>query len=59
MHTIAGIAIALEEATTPAFRQYAQQALLNAQILASDLQAYGYQLVTGGTDNHMVILDFT
>lgn len=59
MHTIAAIAIALKEAQTPAFKAYAEQALQNAQTLASELTARGYKLVTGGTDNHMVIVDFS
>lgn len=59
MHTIAAIAIALKEAQTPAFKAYAEQALQNVQTLASELTARGYKLVTGGTDNHMVIVDFS
>lgn len=59
MNTIAAIAVALEEVQTSAFKAYAKQALKNAQILASELINCGYTLVTGGTDNHMVILDFT
>lgn len=59
MNTIAAIAVALHEAQTPAFKIYAEQALKNAQILASELIARGYKLVTGGTDNHMVIVDFS
>lgn len=59
MHTIAAIAIALKEAQTPAFKAYAEQALKNAQTLATELIARGYALVTGGTDNHMVIVDFS
>jgi len=59
MNTIAAIAVALHEAQTPEFKAYAQQALKNAQTLASELTARGYKLVTGGTDNHMVIVDFS
>ncbi len=59
MNTIAAIAVALKEAQTPAFKAYAEQALKNAQILASELTARGYKLVTGWTDNHMVIVDFS
>ena len=59
MNTIAAIAVALHEAQTPEFKAYAAQALKNAQILASELTARGYKLVTGGTDNHMVIVDFS
>ena len=59
MNTIAAIAVALKEAQTPEFKAYAQQALKNAQVLANELTAHGYKLVTGGTDNHMVIVDFS
>jgi len=47
MNTIAAIAVALKEAQTPEFKVYAQQALKNAQILATELTARGYKLVTG------------
>ncbi|MEI6774690.1 MAG: hypothetical protein WCL18_08140 [bacterium] len=46
MNTIAAIAVALHEAQTPAFKLYAEQALQNAQILASELTSRGYKLVT-------------
>ena len=59
MNTIAAIAVALHEAQTPAFKNYAEQALKNAQTLASELIARGYKLVTGWTENHMVIVDFS
>ncbi len=59
MNTIAAIAVALHEAQTPEFKAYAQQALKNAQVLANELIARGYKLVTGWTDNHMVIVDFS
>ena len=59
MNTIAAIAVALHEAQTPAFKAYAQQALKNAQVLSSELLTHGYKLVTGWTDNHMVIVDFS
>lgn len=59
MNTICAIAVALQEAKTEAFKQYAEQTLKNAQILAQELVAKGYKLVTGGTENHMIILDFS
>jgi glycine hydroxymethyltransferase len=59
MNTIAAIAVALKEAQSPAFYTYAKQTLINAKILAEELLHYGYTLVTGGTDNHMIILDFS
>jgi glycine hydroxymethyltransferase len=57
MNTIAGIAIALGKALEPAFREYGAQVLTNAQALASTLCAEGLHLVTGGTDNHMMVMD--
>lgn len=57
-HTIAGITIALGEAMQPAFVNYAKQVLSNAKALAQALQEYGVQLVGGGTENHLMILDF-
>lgn len=59
MNTIAAIAVALKEADTPEFKVYAQQTLKNVQVLASELVTLNYTLVTGWTDNHMVIIDFT
>lgn len=59
MNTIAAIAVALHEAQTSAFKAYAEQTLKNAQVLASELTSRGYKLVTGGTENHMVIIDFS
>ena len=57
MHTIAAIAVALRKAQEPAFAAYARQVLRNAQALADALLAEGATLVTGGTDNHMVVVD--
>jgi glycine hydroxymethyltransferase len=57
MHTVAGIAVTLKKAQEPAFRAYAEQVLRNAQTLAQELVARGAQLVTGGTDNHMMVVD--
>ncbi len=59
MNTIAGIAVALKEASTPEFREYARQALENAQILANELLNYWYKLVNWWTENHMIIIDFS
>lgn len=57
-HTIAGIAIALEEAAQQEFQQYSQQVLSNAKALAHALTEEGIRLVGGGTENHLMILDF-
>ena len=59
MNTIAAIGVALQEAQTPAFMDYAKQALENAQIMAQEFLRRWYQLVTWGTENHMIILDFS
>lgn len=58
-HVIAGKAQAFYEALQPAFKQYQQQVLLNAQALAQTFEAHGLPLATGGTDNHLVLADVT
>jgi glycine hydroxymethyltransferase len=58
-HTTAAIAVALREAAQPSFRNYAQQVVTNAKALAAALQGRGYTLVSGGTDNHLILLDLT
>lgn len=58
-HQTAAIAVALEEASQPAFQAYAKQIVKNAQRLAAQLMAKDYQLVTGGTDNHLLLVDLT
>ncbi len=57
MHVIAAKAVALGEALQPEFKQYGQQIVANANRLASKLVAEGINLVSGGTDNHLVLLD--
>ena len=56
---IAGLAVALREAQSDDFRRYAHQIVRNAQALAAALLARGYELVTGGTDNHLILIDLT
>jgi glycine hydroxymethyltransferase len=58
-HTTAAIAVALHEAAQPGFRDYALQIVRNAQALAAELNARGYDLVSGGTDNHLILVDLT
>jgi len=58
-HTTAGIAVALKEAATPEFKEYAAQIVKNAKALAEALIARGYDLVSGGTDNHLILIDLT
>lgn len=56
-HTTAGIAVALKEASTPEFKEYAKQILLNAKALSSALNNLGYSIVSDGTDNHLFLVD--
>ncbi|GAA3457535.1 hypothetical protein GCM10018962_93690 [Dactylosporangium matsuzakiense] len=58
-HTTAGIAVALGEAAQPSFRDYAHQVVANAKALAAALLEQGFDLVSGGTDNHLILLDLT
>ncbi len=58
-HTTAAIAVALQEAARPAFSAYAQQVVANAKALAAALLDRGYSLVSGGTDNHLILIDLT
>ncbi|MBP6609429.1 MAG: serine hydroxymethyltransferase [Deltaproteobacteria bacterium] len=57
--TVAALAVALKEAQTEDFRRYAHQIVINAKALADALLARGYELVSGGTDNHLILIDLT
>jgi glycine hydroxymethyltransferase len=57
MHTVTAIAVALAEADTPEFVAYARQIVKNAKALAEKLLEYGFNLVSGGTDNHLMLID--
>lgn len=57
MHVIAAKAVALKEAQSPEFIEYQQQVVKNAQVLSQALQELGYNLVSGGTDNHLLLVD--
>ncbi len=59
MHVIAAKAVAFKEALAPEFKTYAEQVVKNAQALAEELVGRGFNLVSGGTDNHLMLLDFT
>jgi len=59
MHVIAAKAVALKEAQSPEFKQYQQQVLDNAQAMAGALMEMGYHVVSGGTDNHLFLVDLT
>jgi glycine hydroxymethyltransferase len=58
-HTTAAIAVCLHEAAQPAFAKYAEQIVTNAQALAEALNERGFDLVSGGTDNHLILIDLT
>ena len=57
MHVIAAKAVAFKEALTPQFKAYQQQIIVNAQALAKALQEKGFRLISGGTDNHLMLVD--
>jgi len=57
MHTLTAVAVAMAEANTPEFVAYAKQIVKNARALAEKLLEYGFNLVTGGTDNHLLLID--
>lgn len=59
MHVIAAKAVAFKEAMQPEFKAYQQQVINNARLLASTLQEKGYRIVSGGTDNHLFLVDLT
>jgi glycine hydroxymethyltransferase len=56
-NNIAGVAIALKEADSPAFKKYAKQVIKNARALAKELQRLGWRIVSGGTDSHLILMD--
>jgi len=56
-HAIAGVAVALKQALTPEFKAYQRQVLANCKALAVTLMNRGYKIVTGGSDNHLILLD--
>lgn len=57
MHTIAAKAVAFREALQPDFKEYAAQVVKNAAVLAGELQKQGFELITGGTSNHLILAD--
>ena len=57
MHTLTAIAVAMAEADTPEFVAYAKQVVKNAKAMANKLMEYGFKLVSGGTDNHLMLID--
>ena len=59
MHTIAAKAVCFKEALDPSFKTYAEQVVKNASVLADTLMAEGFKLVSGGTDNHLMLVNLT
>ena len=59
MHTIAAIGVCLEEALKPSFKKYAKQTVANAKALATELKKLGFKIISGGTDNHLMLVDVT
>jgi len=59
IHTIAAIGVCLEETLKPSFKKYARQTVANAKALATELNRLGFKLISGGTDNHLMLIDVT
>jgi len=59
MHIIAAKAVAFKEAMSPDFKEYQKQVITNAKVLAEELMRLGFRLVSGGTDNHLILMDLT
>ncbi len=57
MNQIAAVAVALKEASTPAFKKYAKQVIKNAKVLADELRKLGWKIISGGTDSHLILVD--
>lgn len=58
-HVVAAIAVALGEALRPEFKMYAMQIIANAQVMAAEFVARGFRVISGGTDNHLMVVDMT
>jgi len=56
-HTISAVGVALKEAMSKKFKKYARQIVKNAKVLARELEKYNFNLVSGGTDNHLILID--
>ncbi len=59
MHVIAAKAVAFKEALMPSFKNYQEQVVINAQVMASVIKGRGFKIVSGGTDNHMFLIDLS
>lgn len=58
-HVIAGKAVCFEEALKPEFKKYCEQIIVNTNILCEELNKYGFKIVSGGTDNHLMLVDLS
>lgn len=56
-NSVAAVAVCLKEADTPAFKKYAKQVIKNAKVLAKELQKFGWHIISGGTDSHLILMD--
>ncbi len=59
LHTIAAIGICLEEALKPSFKKYVKQVVANAKVVAEELSRLGFKIISGGTDNHLILIDLS
>ncbi|MBP1889648.1 glycine hydroxymethyltransferase [Clostridium moniliforme] len=59
IHVIAGKAVCFKEALDPSFKEYMKQVVVNCKVLGEELVKYGFKLVSGGTDNHLILVDLT
>ena len=59
MHVVAAKAVALKEAMQPSFKAYQEQTIRNAKCLAEELTSAGFRIISGGTDNHLMLVDVT
>lgn len=59
MHVIAAKAVCFKEALMPEFREYQRQVVANSKVLAEEMLRYGFDLISGGTDNHLILIDLT
>lgn len=57
LNQIAAVAVCLKEADSPAFKKYAKQIVKNAKVLADELEKRGFRIISGGTDNHLLLVD--
>ena len=56
-HAIAGVAVALRQALSPEFKEYQLQVMSNCKAMADEMQKLGYKVVSGGTDNHLILVN--